>query len=99
MTNNFGRQKCEEYNYLIGTINGRNTNFSVDYDGSLSFGLAGAGSQLSPGWSKGIAYLPGNPTREGVVLKTLDGAERLKPNIYLRQIEPHWYPMYQKDAD
>jgi hypothetical protein len=99
LTNNFGKLRCNKYNQLIGEIDGGHASLSVDYDGSLSFSLAGSGSQLSPGWSKGIIYLPGDPTHEGVLLKSLDGAERLPPNIYLREVERHWYLIYQRDVD
>jgi hypothetical protein len=98
-TNNFGKDRCDEYNKLIAEIDNGKTVLFVDYDGTMSFNVAATGSQLAPGWSKGIIYIPEESPRDGIVLSKLDGLEDRKPDTYLRKIEPHWYLYYTRDVD
>jgi hypothetical protein len=64
---------------------------------SLRFIFAHQGIVIGPRWAKGIEYIPGNYKREGVVLPSVDKAQTLPANIYLRPIETNWFIFYQRD--
>jgi hypothetical protein len=66
-------------------------------DGVVRFIFAGEGSAIGPGWVKGIEYVPGDYSREGVLLPDLNKAASLSANVYIRQIEPNWFIFYQRD--
>jgi len=72
---------------------------SFDYDQSVRFEFAGGGIGLSigPGWCKGITYIPGDYARHGVLSQNLDELTKAPDNVYLRQLEPHWFLYYQRD--
>jgi hypothetical protein len=55
------------------------------------------GTAIGPGWVKGIEYVPGGYSREGVLSADLDGARKLPARVYIRQIEPNWFVFYQRD--
>jgi hypothetical protein len=86
--------RLHEYKNLTSEIS---PCFSVttDYDGAMRFIFA-EGAAISPGWMKGIEYVPGNLERQGVIKESLDKARTLPPGVYLRQIEPKWYLVYQR---
>ena len=65
--------------------------------GVIRFIFAGEGVAIGPGWVKGIEYVPGDYTREGVLLPDLDRANSLPDSVYLREIEPRWVIFYQRD--
>jgi hypothetical protein len=70
----------------------------VDYDGTVRFIYAGGGlSAIGPGWGKGIEFVPDDYRRKGSIAQNLDEARKLPPNVYLREIEPHWFIFYQRD--
>ena len=66
-------------------------------DDVVRFIFALEGTAIGPGWVKGIEYVPGDYSREGVLSADLDGARKLPANVYLRQIEPKWFVFYQRD--
>ncbi|MGH7024213.1 MAG: hypothetical protein ACREEB_11575 [Caulobacteraceae bacterium] len=71
---------------------------SRDYDGTIRVGFAGGGLlAIGPGWEKGIEYIPGSPARDGELVASTDGANRLPADVYLRPILPGWYIFYQRD--
>jgi hypothetical protein len=65
---------------------------------SVRFIFANGGlSAIGPGWLKGIEYLLQGPAREGVVVDSLDRPASLAVvGVYLRQIDPHWFLIFQK---
>lgn len=65
--------------------------------GVVRFIFAGKGVAVGPGWVKGIEYVPGDSSREGVLLPDLDKADGLPANVYIRRIEPKWFLFYQRD--
>lgn len=65
--------------------------------GVIRFIFAGEGVVIGPGWVKGIEYVPGDYSREGVLLPDLDKAASLPANVYIREIEPRWLIFYQRD--
>lgn len=71
----------------------------VDYDHSVRFVFAsgGVGLSIGPGWVKGITYIPGDYTRDGVLSPDLNKLTKAPDNVYLRQLEPHWFLFYQRD--
>jgi hypothetical protein len=72
---------------------------TVNY-GTVRFCFAGGGlSAISPGWGKGIEYVPGDYERKGRVVENLDEANKLPPGVYLRKIEPNWFIFYQRTDD
>ena len=70
----------------------------VDRDESVRFLFEiGMISALGSDWMKGIVYVPGDYHRQGNLLPDLDNARRLPADVYLRQIEPNWFILYQRD--
>ena len=65
--------------------------------GVVRFIFAQKGSTVGPGWAKGIEYVPGDFSREGLLLPDLDKADSLQANVYMRQMEPNWFIFYQHD--
>jgi hypothetical protein len=61
--------------------------------------VSGGLSAISSGWLKGIEYVPGSFEKKGVILQNLDGANTLSAGVYLRQIEPNWFIVYQRTDD
>ena len=88
----------QEYKYLVSRIYPGLT-AAVDYDATVIFDLAGGGWFLAigPGWMKGIEYVPGDYRRKGEIVQNLDNAKGLPSGIYLREIEPRWFIVYQHD--
>lgn len=64
------------------------------YDEGMSFIFAGGGEAIGPDWAKGIAFLPPNLEKNGVLVTNLDEAHKLPENTYLRPIESNWYIFY-----
>jgi len=57
----------------------------------------GALAAIRPEWRKGIEYISGEyEEKEGIILKNLNGAEKLPAGDYLRQIKPHWFIMFER---
>lgn len=59
--------------------------------------FAQRGNAISPGWVKGIEYVPGSYERAGTICTNLDHADRMPPDIYLRPITTNWFLFYQRD--
>lgn len=88
----------QEYKHLLSEIHGHSV--APGYDGAVGFAFAGGGlSAISPGWSKGIVYIPGNYARGAHIVQNLDKANKLPPGVYLRQIEQNWFIVYQRTND
>jgi hypothetical protein len=88
----------QEYKHLLSEIHGHSV--APGYDGAVGFAFAGGGlSAISPGWSKGIVYLPGNYARGAHIVQNLDKANKLPAGVYLRQIESNWFIVYQRTDD
>jgi hypothetical protein len=94
-TSKLTKSRQEEYDNLLSGI-GSGISESRDYDGTVRFVLAGQGTAISPSWLKGIEYIPGNYEKHGVIVHDLDDVSKLAPNVYLRQLEPHWFLVYQQ---
>ena len=103
----FDKSRQQEYEKLISEIR-PGLHVAIDCrDKGMSFNFAGGGLlAIGPGWGKGINYVPdsfemdGITYREGwkgVVLTNLDNARTLPANVYIRQIEPHWFLFYGRD--
>jgi hypothetical protein len=73
---------------------------AADYDASVRFVFADGGlSAISPGWVKGIEYVPGDIRRKGGLVQSLDMANNLPAGVYLRLIESNWFIVYQRTDD
>lgn len=89
----------QEYRELIAKIQ-HGLIVTTDYDETVRFVIAGGGvSAISPGWLKGIEYVPGSIEKKGTLLPGLDSANTLPAGVYLREIEPHWFIVYQRTSD
>jgi hypothetical protein len=79
----------QEYRDLLSQINnGLILTVDPTYN-VVRFDFAHGGfSAISSGWLKGIEYVPGDYTKAGVSLQTLDNANTSPPGVYLRRIEP-----------
>ena len=86
-----------EYRHLLSEV--QPLGMSVDYDGTVRFAYAGGGIlAIGPEWGKGIEYVPGDYRKKGAIVQNLDRARKLPlGDVYLRQIEPHWFIFYQRD--
>jgi hypothetical protein len=71
---------------------------TVNYDKSVRFifGIGGL-SAIGPGWAKGIQFLPQGTKHIGVQVKTLDNERTLPVGVYLREIVPDWFILFQRD--
>jgi hypothetical protein len=87
----------DEYKNLISQIRPELQVAMGGPTGVVRFIFAGEGSAIGPGWVKGIEYVPGDSSREGVLLPDLNRAASLSANVYIRQIEPNWFIFYQRD--
>jgi hypothetical protein len=93
------QDRNRKYKDLMSQIN-PSLIIGMDYDTTTRFLFAGGGlSAIGPGWLKGIEYIPADPERKGKIEPTLDGADKLPADVYLRQIEPHWFVVYQRIDD
>ena len=55
-------------------------------------------SAIGSGWFKGIEYVPEGVNSGGDILDSLDRPSSLVvEGVYLRQIEPNWFVIFQKD--
>jgi hypothetical protein len=73
---------------------------TTDWKKNVRFIFISCGvSAIAPGWLKGIEYMPGDHTAEGLLVENLDEGSKLAPNVYLRTIEPHWFIVYQRTDD
>jgi len=71
---------------------------TVNYDGSVRFIFATFGhSAIGPGWLKGIQFVPTGTKPKGVLVKTLDSPQNLSAGVYLVEVEPEWFLLYQAD--
>ena len=66
---------------------------------SVRFIFAGGGlSAIGPGWIKGIEYEPRSAEVAGDIHKDLDAPSSLADGgVYLRQIEPQWFILFQRN--
>jgi hypothetical protein len=92
-----GRSRRSEYKNLMPQINPKLQAAMNGTTGVMRFIFAGEGTAIGPGWVKGIEYVPGDDSREGVLLPDLNKAARLPANVYIREIEPTWLIFYQRD--
>jgi hypothetical protein len=70
----------------------------VNYDESVRFIFAGGGLlAIGPGWAKGIQFSPQGKKLIGEQVKTLDNERTLPPGVYLRELMPEWFILYQRD--
>jgi hypothetical protein len=65
--------------------------------GVVRFIFAYKGSAIGPRYAKGVEYVPGDYSREGVLLPDLNGPASLPANVYIREIEPGRLIFYQRD--
>jgi hypothetical protein len=94
-TSKIAGSRQQKYDNLLSGISSGVTE-TRDYDGTVRFVLAGQGSAISPDWLKGVEYIPDNYEKKGVIVHDLDDVSKLAPGVYLRQIEPHWFLVYQE---
>ena len=87
----------DEYKNVIGQIRPGLQVAMTGPTGGVRFIFAGEGSAIGPGWVKGIEYVPGDYSGEGVLLSDLNKAASLPANVYIREIEPRWLIFYQRD--
>ena len=89
-------KRRDEYRNLISEIGAESiTPTSMR---AVRFVFTGGGlSAIGPEWFKGIEYAPEDIDRGGIVIGNLDQPRNLvEGQVYLRQIEPHWYLFLQK---
>jgi hypothetical protein len=89
-------QRKREYKNLLSEIR---SGLVVTTDSQMAkFIFAGGGlSAIGPGWDKGIVYVPGSTDRAGVIRDNLDRPASLATGeVYLRQIEPKWFIIFEK---
>jgi hypothetical protein len=97
---NINEARKQEYQTLLSEIYPRGLRYpGLQVGGGpdgVRFIFAGGGlSAISGGWLKGIEYHPENRRRIGTIVQNLDKANTLPPDVYLREIEPNWYIVYQ----
>lgn len=72
---------------------------TVDYDDTVRFIFAVRGVAIGPSSVKGLEYVVTHLERHGIVQQNLDHASTLPAGVYLRQIEPNWFILYQRTDD
>lgn len=97
--NNLSQARKEEYMLLESEI-GTSFSIGVGLYASVRFIFASGGlSAISPGWLKGIEYIPGDYEYHGELVQDMDNANRFAPGLYLREIEAKWFIVYQRTVD
>lgn len=91
------QSRRSEYKNLMSQINPKLQAAMNGTTGVVRFIFVGEGTAIGPGWVKGIEYVPGDYSREGVLLPDLNKAASLPANVYIREIEPTWLIFYQRD--
>jgi len=91
------QSRWSEYNKLLSQIRPGLVVGMNGTTGVVRFIFAGQGVAIGPGWVKGIEYVPGDFSREGILLPDLNKAASLPAHVYMRQIEPKWFIFYQRD--
>jgi hypothetical protein len=90
------RARTLEYQRLLAEVQ-KGLVVTIDKDNVVRFiFLRGGLLTISPGWAKGIEYIPNNYEKEGIVLQSLDTLPSNASDTYLRPIESHWFIFYQK---
>jgi hypothetical protein len=69
----------------------------TNYDGTVRFIFASAGQAISPGWAKGIEFIPDTAKEIGTQREVLDDSAKLPEGVYLRKLEPRWFLFFQRD--
>jgi hypothetical protein len=86
-----------EENRLIGQVP-HLLGVGGDYSGTIRFVFAMSENMaVGPGWVKGIEYVQGSSQGVGELKSSLDDVRGFQPGVYLREIEPHWFVIYQRD--
>ncbi len=86
----------QEYKNLFSEIQS-NLVLTVGYNGEASFSFAWGGLfTIGPEWGKGIEYAPNSSMYDGKARPNLDHTRHWPPDVYVRQIEPHWFIFYQQ---
>jgi hypothetical protein len=94
-----GKSRQNKYLELIAKIH-HGLVITVDYDGTVRFIFSGGGlSAISSGWLKGIEYVPDVSKPNGSVVPSLDNVKTLSEGVYLKQIDSHWFIVYQRLND
>jgi hypothetical protein len=91
------QSRRDEYRKLVSEIRPELQVFLNGTTGVVRFIFAGEGVAIGPGWVKGIEYVPGDYSGEGVLLPDLNKAASLPAHVYIREIEPRWLIFYQRD--
>lgn len=91
------QSRQSEYKNLIFQIHPELQAAMNGTTGVVRFIFAGEGTAIGPDWIKGIEYVPGDYSREGVLSPDLNNAASLPANVYMREIEPTWFIFYQRD--
>ena len=95
ISNRLPASRRNEYKNLLKLSPG--LQIGVSYDGSVRFIFASTSQAISPGWAKGIQFLPDMTKFLGKRMDTLDGVEKLPAGVYLKEIEQRWFLFYQRD--
>ena len=95
ISNKLPAPRRDEYRKLLKFTPGLQV--GANYDGSVRFIFAGAGQAISPGWAKGIQFIPDGAKFIGIRKPSLEDTSKLSTGVYLRKIEPRWFLFYQRD--
>lgn len=70
----------------------------VNYDESVRFIFADGGRlAVGPGWAKGIEFSPQGKKLIGQRVNTLNNERMLPAGVYLKELIPEWFILYQRD--
>jgi hypothetical protein len=95
ISNGLPASRRNEYTNLLKLSPGLQV--GANYDGSVRFIFASAGQAISPGWAKGIEFIPDMGKVIGTQRDTLDDSAKLPGGVYLRKLEPRWFLFFQRD--
>jgi hypothetical protein len=97
LTGNFSTARRDRYKALLAQIK-PGLIVTVNYDKTVRFIFASGGERLaiSPGWLKGIEFVPDGVQPSGVRQPDLSDSDTLPVGIYFRAIEPTWFVLYQR---
>jgi hypothetical protein len=85
----------QEYQKLLSLRSGLTV--AVNYDDNVRFIFAIGGlSAIGPGWVKGIQYSR-DISKVGVRVATLDNQRRFPEGVYLKELRPDWFILFQRD--
>lgn len=95
ISDGFPSSRRIEYKNLLFSM--QQLRIGANYDGSVRFIVASNSHAISPGWAKGLEFIPNGAKLVGIERSNLADAEKLPEGLYLHKISANWFIFFQRD--